>query len=533
MTYNSNHNLINWEDISLDDNSLEFIYNYLLEKETPMSPYDLAKAVISEKIRLKKKAVIKQENAKGKVYRPKDKYNIGDEIIFPLLKDLKGKIIEIRAGNNPDISKFNVATLVMEDGSTKQFSSDLSSHKLNDFDYSGINTSLEMDPVAIYNTYGKKIALEIQNLLSRNEGLVSIANYWFPQALLTEINPGYLNLAEAVLEMEEGRPFLTKDILEMIEYPMDSNDKLTEFSFNYALHADERFDEVGPTGIVLWTLKLLEPEDVRKKPLTLRYFEIESPRSRIQSYSFEQMRIHDELDVSIQPILDENLESFDICINYPHWKAGTLPLIGKIHSIFPTALETDKVVFKFIDTKSNQSFPGWVVIPEKYVYGLKTWYRENNVIPGSIFRISKGENLDDVAISLIPPRASKDWIRTALFDPKGKLYFETRHQSISTEFDERMCVYIQNSPQLDIVWEQNNRAGINFKRLIENIFKDLSRSNPQGIVHFQEIYAGVNMMHRCPPGPLLDILLTDNQFVPLDDLYFKLNTKEVSEEVYP
>ena len=532
MTDNSNHKLINWEDISLDDTCLEFIYNYLLEKEMPMSPFDLARAVISEKIRLKKKAIAKQENAKGKIYRPKEKYNIGDDIVFPLLKDLKGKILEIRAGNNPDIAGFNVATLKFEDGSIKQFACELSSHRLNDFDYSGIDTSMELDPAVIYKTYGKKIGLKIQNLLSGSDGLVSIANFWFPQALLTDINPGYLNLAEAVLEMEEGRPVLTKDILEMIEYPTDSNDKLTEFSFNYALHADERFDEVGPTGIVLWTLKLLEPEDVRKKPLTLKYFENESSRNNIPSFSFDQMRIHDELDVTIQPILDENRESYDICINYPHWKAGTLPLIGKILSIFPTALETDRVVFKFIDTKSNQSFPGWVVIPEKYVYGLKTWYRENNVIPGSIIRISKGENLDDVAVSLIPPRASKDWIRTALFDTKGKMYFETRHQSISTEFDERMCVYIENSPQLDIIWEQNNKAGINFLRLVENIFKDLSRSNPQGIVHFQEIYAGVNMMHRCPPGPLLDILLTDNQFVPLDDLYFKLNVKEVSEEVY-
>ncbi len=117
-----------------------------------------------------------------------------------------------------------------------------------------------------------------------------------------------------------------------------------------------------------------------------------------------------------------------------------------------------------------------------------------------------------------------------MFDQKGRIYFETKHQSISTKFDERMCIFIENSPQLDIVWEQNNKNGINLQRLIGNIFKDLSRSNPQGIVHFQEINAGLNMMHRCPPQPLLDILMNDDQFVALDDLNFKLNVKAAEDE---
>lgn len=531
MTENSNQIQINWDDMSFDESCLDFVFDFLFEKEMPMTPFDLAKAIIQEKIRVYKKEIAKQEKSQGLLYRPKEKYRIGEEVTFPLLNNLKGKVIEIRQGNNPDIPIFSVASFQMEDGSVRQFVSEYEDHSLNTFDYSSLYSSTLTDPIAVYKKYGKKIAAKIQKLLSQNGSLISIANYWFPKALLIDINPGYLNLAEAVLEMEEGKPVHTKKILELIEYPVDSNDQLTEFSFNYALHSDDRFDEVGPIGTVLWTLKLLEPEDVRKVPLTLKCyddFHIENHGS--PSYSFDQLRIHDELDTTSNDAPEDDIDYFDVCINYPHWKAGTIPLIKKIHSIFPTALETDRVIFNFIDAKTKESFPGWVIIPEKYVCGLKTWYREYSVIPGSIIRISKTEKIDEVIVSLIPPRASRDWIRTALFDQKGRIYFETKHQSISTKFDERMCIFIENSPQLDIVWEQNNKNGINLHRLIGNIFKDLSRSNPQGIVHFQEIYAGLNMMHRCPPQPLLDILMNDDQFVALDDLNFKLNVKAAEDE---
>ena len=531
MAENSNSIQIKWDDIAFDESCLDFIFDFLFEKEMPMTPFDLAKAMIQEKIRVYKKAIAKQEKSQGLIYRPKEKYQIGDEVTFPLISNQKGKVIEIRPGNNPDIPVFSVAFFQMEDGSQRQFACAYEDHTLNSFDYSLLNSSTETDPVVVYKKYGKKIASKIQNLLSQNDGLISIANYWFPKALLIDINPGFLNLAEAVLEMEEGKPVQTKKILELIEYPVDMNDRLTEFSFNYALHSDERFDEVGPIGTVLWTLKLLEPEDVRKVPLTLKcYDDFSINESASQAFSFDLLRIHDELDTTSNTATEDEIDCFDICINYPHWKAGTIPLIRKINSLFPTALETDRVIFTFIDAKTKESFPGWVIIPEKYIYGLKIWYRENNVIPGSIIRIAKTDKVDEVVVSLIPPRASRDWIRTALFDQKGRIYFETKHQIISTKFDERMCIYIENSPQLDIVWEQNNKNGINLQRLIGNIFKDLSRSNPQGIVHFQEIYAGLNMMHRCPPQPLLDILLNDDQFVALDDLNFKLNVKMTEEE---
>ena len=95
---------------------------------------------------------------------------------------------------------------------------------------------------------------------------VRIASRWFPRTLLLDVNTGHLNLAEAVLDMAAGEPLPTEALMKDIELPAGINSKLAEFSLNYALQEDPRFDEVGPRGQVLWCLERLEPEGVRTIP---------------------------------------------------------------------------------------------------------------------------------------------------------------------------------------------------------------------------------------------------------------------------
>jgi hypothetical protein len=525
-----NNQLVMWENLELGQADLDFIYNFLLEKEKPMTTKQLARAIIEERVRLYKKELLKQEKSLGKVYRPQDDFKVGEEIVFPLLENQKAAVTAVREGRNPDISTFKVVTFRFGDGVEAEYAGSLAEHDLNTANYWEKESTVLLDSKAIISKYGRNILRNVQTLLSKTDELFTLADLWFSKSLMAEIIPGYLNLAEAMLEMEEGIPVPTSMILEAIDYPVDTNESLTEFSFNYAMFQDDRFDQVGSTGNVLWTLKLLEPEDVRKKPLTLKYYGESEINEKINQIPLDHLLIHDELDPAALEIPDSDIDSFNICITYPHWKAGTLPLIGKIHSIFPTAIETDKVVFEFYDRDKEVTFPGWVLIKENYVSGLKKWYRERNVIPGSLIHLSRKEDTAIVEISLIPPHSSKDWVRTALFDPKGRMYFEVRQQSIASEYDDRMCIHVENSPQLDVVWDHYNKPDINFNRILETVFKDISSENPQGIVHFQEIYSAVNMMYRCPPRPLLQALFENNHYEFLDDLYFKMSSKESVQE---
>ncbi len=517
-------NMLDWTAVNIDDEDLDLIYNKLLEKETPMTPLQLAENLIDSRIKAYKKSNSADAKKNDNYYRPMNHYEIGNVIEFPLANGEKGTVESVRAGVNPAVGDFSVITVKMENGITKEFASGLAVHKLNTYDYDNPDQNL-LNPKYVFKKFGRQIGKKIAVVLSGNGDLVRIGSFWFPQALLTEVNPGYLNLAEAVLEMEEGRPLTTEEILEQIDYPSDSNSELTVFSFNYAMQNDPRFAEVGPSWTILWTLKEMQPEDVRRVPMTLKYNKelldgVETDRD------LPVGMMQDELDEDqlIEPV--ESVDSFRVCISYPHWKAGTLPLVGALQSIFPTANETDNVIFTFRDKKCGEKFPGWVILSKNYVCGLKQWYRTNGIIPGSIFKINKTDELGTVELELIPPRASKDWIRSFSLDPKNHFSFETNQHKISTEFDERMAIYVENSPQLDTFWDANNRNEANLTKQIELVLRELAKDNPQGIIHFHEIYAGINMLRRIPPKILYAILLQQESITQIDRMYFKLTAKD-------
>ncbi len=519
---------IDWASLKITDEDLEETYNLLLEKEIPMTPLEISMQIIKSRIDFFKKDAVKETKNEVKVYRPKDSYKPGDEIIFSHLNNAKGIVTAIRNGLNPDEQQFKVITVKFEDDSIKQYASELKNHKINDEPIGSTDQMNNCDPGFVYKKYGISIAQKVTSTLEKNEELICISGHWFPKALVLDINPGYLNLAEAVLEMEEGRPIPTSEILKQIEYPTDSNQKLTEFSFNYAMDHDERFDEVGPCGKILWVLQQMEPEDVRKRPLTLKYFPLTMESTEKTDALIDELDFYDELDPEALEIPDDIHDEAELSINYPHWKAGTLPLLGSIRSIFPTALETNSVYFSFHDVNADIDFPGWVIISENYICGLKNWYRTNNVIPGSFIHISQSNIDGQVNINLIPPKSHKDWILTALFNQEEHITFETRQQNINSKSHDYMSIYVENCPELDSTWETFNKEKVNIRKVIDYVFQDLSKQNPQRIVHFQQFYAAFNMLRRCPPKPLFYTLLKDNDYILLNDFYFKKNINDNS-----
>ena len=227
-------NTLDWSSTTIDSNDLDLIYNRLLEEETPMTPLQLADTLIENRIKQYKKSGAEEPKKDDRYYRPSKTYAVGDEIEFPLQNGIRGIVESVRDGINPALGNFTVITVAFEDGSKKDYASGLEAHKLNKYDYDNPDQNL-LDPKYVSRKYGRRIAKNIASVLSENDDLVRIGNFWFPQALLTDVNPGYLNLAEAVLEMAEGQPMHTEEILEQLEYPMDSNPELTVFSFNYAM----------------------------------------------------------------------------------------------------------------------------------------------------------------------------------------------------------------------------------------------------------------------------------------------------------
>ena len=508
-----------WLSIQVTPQDIENLHTFLFERETPLTSRDLAAEYVESRIRLERTSAERGQNAGSKSYLPKEKYEVGDQLVFPALEWKRGKVSGVRSGASPSVGDFDVLTVDMEDNTERMFAARLDSHPLND---SPLSTP-EIDEVSstfILREYGELVEKKLEAAFNTEEGLVKIAGRWFPSALLIDINQGQLHLAEAVLDMSGGEPLPTPALMKDIELPAGVNPKLAEFSLNYALQDDDRFDEVGPAGEVLWCLRRLEPDYVREVPPPLGYVEIEHDRNAL---SPAMKNLESQLDDELTPSEDldprEEISSVTISLIYPHLRAGTLPMSARARKLFPTAYETQRVRFTLVDGKTKQRIPAWVVLEHGYVFGLREWYKSYQLIPGSLVQIRKGEQPGEVIVEVKSQRSSRDWVRTVMVGTDGGFVFAMLKQPITAEFNDRMVIHVSDFKTLDPIWEKKRP----FEELVLQVMRELAKSNPQGHVHAQEMYAAVNLVRRVPPAPLFALLETSPVFKHVGDLHFRLD----------
>jgi hypothetical protein len=179
-------------------------------------------------------------------------------------------------------------------------------------------------------------------------------------------------------------------MIQHIELPESIDPLLARFSLDYALQEDERFDEVGPAGKISWFLRRLEPPEVLYPPPRLEYEERSYDRDLLTEPLLEQeASLNDEFSPVEPPT--EDVEEVEIALLFPHWRVGALPLSARLGKLFPTAYEAPRIRFQLIDGHSEETFPGWVVREQGYVFGLDDWYRKYEVPAGGLVRVRKGE----------------------------------------------------------------------------------------------------------------------------------------------
>jgi len=506
-----------WQILHVTPTDIEFLQTYLFEHETPLTPRELAAVLVVERLRAEQESAAKKQDL-TKAYLPKEKYAVGDLIRFPALKS-SGRVTAMRAGLNPELGAFEVLTVAMHDGAQKMFAAALENHKLNDPPAEDESAS-ELDPEAVARDFGADLEKKLDSAFAGDKSLVCIAGRWFPRALLLDVNAGHLNLAEAVLDMAGGEPFSTETLMKDLELPADVNPKLAEFSLNYALQEDPRFDEVGPAGKVLWCLERLEPEGVRTVPVPLQYVEITYDRAVLTDQMVAlEAQVDDELSQASAPPADE----VTISLLYPHWRAGTLPISARVKRLFPTAYESDRVCFTLVDAKTGRKIPAWVVRKHGYVYGLADWYKSQELMPGALIRVRRGGQPGEVRIEALTHRSVRDWVRTVIVGADGGLVFALLKQQISAELNDRMALAVPDPAAVDAAREQAAKSRVSFEDLTRNLMRELTKLSPQGHVHAQELYAGINILRRVPPAPLMALLATHPEYTHVGDLHYRLD----------
>jgi hypothetical protein len=507
-----------WEEFSLLPADFDYLVNYLVENESPQTLDELTRVLITYRHE-KLVSLMEDTFSRGKIYQPAETYEVGEQVIFPHMGSLVGEVTSVRPGRNPEYEPFSVIHLQMKDGSERQFAAELTQeHPLNEATYVSV---MDVSPEELYARHSAKVKSVLQRALEQAEQFVSVAHQWFIRDLMVDVSTGQLNIAEAMLDMNQGGPLPTEDFLTEIELPAEIPEELRIFSLEYALMRDKRFDEVGPTGQGVWYLRRMEPKGVLEIPEHLRYIPIPYNRALLDEVMLSLERQIDdewsevEIDEEEMPA-DE--EETTVILSYPHWRSGTLPLTYRLAQLFPTARITDRIRFTFVDRDTEESFPGWVVRSNRYVYGLADWYDAYKIAPGAYIDLWQGEEPGVIEVGVRQFRSRRgEWLRTVTVDD-GRLSFEVTRVPVTCEFDELAAIAVPDPEAVDALADQFKKVPL--PALVDQIFRGLAVLSLQRAVHAMTLYAVVNLVRRVPPAPLMAVLATVPQFTSLGNNYW-------------
>ena len=510
---------------TITDSDLDYLTNLLLERETPLGLEDLALAWITKRLSDETEAVRRRYD-NVHVYRPSDDYEVGDKLIFPALDYATGMISQVREGSNPETGAFNVITVAFDDEPERkrEFAASLAAaHKLNDLDPAEVVLPgvEEIDPVEVFERNRDTILRLLHERLTQSDDLVAVAKKWFSRSLMLDVNDGHLNLAEAVLDLAEGGPLSTENILEQMGGIGKAPEALQVFSLNYALAHDHRFDEVGPTGQVLWYLTRMEPQEVLQTPLILRYTPIDHDPSFLTD---EMISLIEELDDELSPLefTDQTITEATIALIYPHRRIGTLPLNARMRRIFPTALRTPRVWVTLVDGQDGEELTGWVVREERYVYGLGRLFRKHKLPVGAYVTVNRGDDAGKIVVDFASHRTRTEWVK--LITPRNnQLAFDEQKRGIGADYDELLLLGTDDIAGVDALAEATRQQRRPLTSLIRIVITELARFSPQSAVHAKTIYSAINVLRRCPPDPILATLNSSPDFEYVGNLYWKLS----------
>jgi len=513
------------EDFAIDDDDLGHLYNLFLEDESPRTIQELTLALIQGRC-AREEAAIQRELARGAVYQPRGSYSLGEQLVFPALDFAVGTVVSEREGHNPEYGDFKVIGVHLEgEEHEREFAAQLQQpHRLN-LTPEAENHLLSAEE--LYHRYGSTIQQRLLTHLSAGEEFVHFGGRWLPQIALVEVHVGHCNIAEAVLDVND-HPMSPETLLRELDLPTDASLDTQIFSLNYALSRGDRFDDVGYEGQVLWYLRRLEPPEVIYLPRRLLYTPQPYDRSGLIEDLLQLEREIDDEDTAFiaPPALTE--DSIIVTLNYPHRRLGTLPLTVRTRPFFPPG-STQHTRITFVDRSTGKEMPGWVVHQHNYVYGLDEWYQAHEIPVGGYVKLERTGDPLVVGVDYLPRRMRREWVRVANVE-NDQLVFQMQKVPISCEYDELMIVGEADAARVDELWVQTEEEGKSLLDVMCEVFPELAKLSPQGTVHAKTLYSAVNIVHRCPPGPIFAELVRHSCFQSVGGGYWTYDESLRGEE---
>jgi hypothetical protein len=497
------------------------IYDLVVDKGTPTSTAELAQTLIERHCR-REEDRLRAELSSGQAYQPKDKYEVGEKLIFPAQDFLTGVVTDTRPGSNPDYGDFTVIQVQMEGtGRIREFASELEGvHTLNRGE--GDNDLLVSDDLLavseLYELYGPLVEEELVTTLSEQDEFIPYRDGWFLRDMLAPIHAIHLNIAEAWIEVR-GMPLPTAEFLSDLDLPAEIPEEIQILSLNLALEDDERFDNVGDSGRDIWYLRRLAPEPVANPPARLALSGEPYDRREIDH---ELLAIEREIDDegSGEEVLGPSRKIYGttITLTYPHWRCGTLPLTVRTRGLFLQA-PTHHTPVVLVDGESGTRMQGWIVHEESFVYGLEDWYRSHQLPVGARIKLERTRDPRVITVNFWRQRLKRPWVRVASAQ-SGKLVFQMRKLPVSCEYDELLSIAEDDAAAMDDLWSHVSARGDSLLEILIQIMPELVKLSPQGTVHAKTIYSAANVLKRVAPGPVFALLSTEPCFVSMGGGYW-------------
>jgi hypothetical protein len=515
-----------WQGFSLTPLDVEQLRVLLLDAEAPLSTLELATELVADRCR-REEADVRAELALGTLYQPQKSYQLGETVIFPALDFRHGTVVGIRRGQNPEFGAFDVVTVDFgPERRQRSFAAALAApHKLNAELPIQFSQGDLASPQRLLSTVAAHIPAALEVQLSQNPGFAVFEDRWFLRDLLADIHVGHLNIAEALVEMRQA-PVSSEALLKELDLPAEIRPEIALFSLQSALAADGRFDQVGWDESRRWYLQRLEPLEALDIPDALRVTSSPFDRSAL---SAELRQIEWELDDEWSDEILEEASAFraalpaaTLLLTYPHVTSGTLPVNSRTRALFPRT-HADRTMITLIDGRWGQRFPGWVVRSGRYVAGLRSWFEKHKLPAGAFIVIERKGDSGEIVVDFRPKRMRREWARWAQVVDNSRLDIQLRKQEVACEYDELVILGDDHPSELLKLRHAPAYAETSLADLIHQVFADLAGLSQQGTVHAKTLYGTVNVLRRCPPGPIFHVLATDARFQSTGDGYFRLS----------
>ena len=502
----------------------------MLEAGSPWGSEQVALALLEYRLTQEKTSNRQTQRGNGavEIYRPEENYPAGHTLTFPVLGGVQGEVITVRKGFNPANGEFRVIAVACDDERTREFASAMPDHVLNTnpLGVGGAESkTIQESAQKLLCEHGAHLQAQIENELLARGDIVRLAGYWYPRDLLSEINSGYLNLVEAALDVA-GAPLTPEEILTQVGIDEGGERQLMLFSLNYALQQDERFDEVGPAGKVLWFLHGMEPAEIVFPPERLRCLPVEAS-AHVLTPELEKLALYLHDEFSPQPESQAVEGPVELVLTYPHRRLGTLPLSARMAHIFPAALISPRIKITLRDELSGEQLPGWVVQRERFVSGLGPLYEKYAVPSGARITLLPGDEPSEAVVSIERRNAVSEWVRTVMATD-AELQFGMTKRAVSVSYMDEQIIAVDDADAVEAVWLRMQELGTTLEKTVLSVFRELAKLTPQGTVHAKTLYSAVNVVRRTPPEPIFAELLRCSWYQHVGDAYWihKPDTEE-------